>query len=201
MGSDHAANSGPRAHEPVDDTAPSPDEEERFVGAATRVVSWVLDAVAINLAAIAVGIGTELVLSIFPLAKNLKPLFAVIAGGAYIMWCALYFVAFWSMTGQTLGARLMQIRLETADRGRVRPARALLRWIGMNLAMLPLCAGYVPLLFKRRGFPDWLAHTLVLEAQQLSLAQARRATIRANLDGSRGQLSASSREAGPIRTR
>jgi len=43
--------------------------------------------------------------------------------------------------------------------------------------MLPLFAGYAPILFRRRGFPDWLAHTLVLEAQQESLAEARMARV------------------------
>ena len=73
----------------------------------------------------------------------------------------------------------MQIRLVTSGGGRVRPIRALVRWIGMNLAMLPLCAGYLPILWGRRGFPDWLARTLVLESGQVSLAEVRRTALRA----------------------
>jgi hypothetical protein len=83
----------------------------------------------------------------------------------------------------------MQIRLVTARGGRVKPARAVVRWVGMNLAMLPLFAGFAPILVGRRGFPDWLAHTEVLEARQLSLAQARMATLRAEGNG-RGRASA-----------
>ncbi|MGZ6640031.1 MAG: hypothetical protein ACXVII_45415 [Solirubrobacteraceae bacterium] len=60
----------------------------------------------------------------------------------------------------------------TATQQRVKPARALMRWVGMNLAMVPLFAGYVPILFRRRGFPDWLAKTLVLGAPQLSRSAA-----------------------------
>jgi uncharacterized RDD family membrane protein YckC len=148
-----------------------PEEGERFIGVVTRAVSWVIDAVLINLVAIMAGVGVALVFSIFPPAKNLKTPLHAIAGGVYIVWVALYFVGFWSMTGQTPGARVMQIRLLTAKRARVKPLRALIRWIGMNLAMLPLFAGYLPLLFKRRGFPDWLAKTLVIDAPQLSLAE------------------------------
>jgi uncharacterized RDD family membrane protein YckC len=149
-----------------------------FVGVVTRAVSWIIDAVLINVVAIGAGLGVALILSIFPLAKNLQPAFEAVAGVTYVLWAGVYFVAFWSITGQTPGARLMQIRLVTRTRGRVKPARAVIRWVGMNLAMLPLFAGYYPLLFRRRPFPDWLAKTLVLEAPQLSLAEARMESIR-----------------------
>ena len=42
----------------------------------------------------------------------------------------------------------------------------------MNVAMVPLPWGCVPIPFQRLGFPDWLAHTRVIEAPQLSLAAA-----------------------------
>ncbi len=157
---------------------PAATDDERFVGVATRVVSWVVDAVLINLASILAGAGTALVLSLFPLSADLKPALTAVAGVVYVLWAAAYFVVFWSTTGQTPGARVMQIRLLSASRERVGPKRALIRWIGMNLAMIPLFAGYLPILFRRRGFPDWLAHTLVVEASDVSWAQARRSSIK-----------------------
>ena len=144
------------------------------VGLATRAISWVMDVLLINLVAIITGLGAELVASIFPITKNLKPLFLAIAGAVYLAWTAAYFVVFWSMSGQTPGSRVMQVRLVAAGGGKVKPARALVRWIGMNLAMVPLPWGFVPIPFKRLGFPDWLAHTRVIEAPGLSIAQARR---------------------------
>jgi uncharacterized RDD family membrane protein YckC len=158
--------------------------EESQIGLVTRGVSWVLDAVLINLVAIITGLGIELIVSIFPLSKNLSSVMKPIAGVAYAVWCGLYFIVFWSTTGQTPGARVMQIRLVTADRKRLKPYRALVRWIGMNLAMLPLFLGFAPIAFRRRGFPDWLAHTLVLDAPQLSIAQARLAANRSAGDDS-----------------
>jgi uncharacterized RDD family membrane protein YckC len=155
----------------VQPAQPRSEGGERFIGVVTRAVSWVIDAVLINVVAIMAGVGAALVVSIFPPAKNVQTLLAGIAGALYVIWAALYFITFWSMTGQTPGARVMQIRQVTAKRGRVKPVRALIRWIGMNLAMLPLFAGYLPLLFKRRGFPDWVAKTLVIDAPQLSLAE------------------------------
>jgi uncharacterized RDD family membrane protein YckC len=154
------------------------EENRPDVGLATRVISWAVDILLINLVAIITGLGAQLIASIFPITKNLKPLFLAIAAGVYVVWTAAYFVVFWSMSGQTPGARLMQVRLVTPDGGKVKPVRALVRWVGMNVGMLPLPWGYVPIPFKRLGFPDWLAHTRVIEAPQLSIADARRAKTR-----------------------
>jgi uncharacterized RDD family membrane protein YckC len=148
------------------------------VGLVTRVISWVMDILIINLVAIITGLGAELVASIFPITKNLKPLFLALAGVVYVVWTAAYFVVFWSVSGQTPGSRVMQVRLVTPDGGKVRPVRALVRWVGMNLAMVPLPWGYVPIPFKRLGFPDWLANTRVIEAPGLSIADARRKRMR-----------------------
>ena len=52
------------------------------------------------------------------------------------------------------GARVMQIKVVTANGGRLRPQRALVRCAGVLLAAIPLFAGLVLILFddKRRGF-------------------------------------------------
>ena len=161
------------------------EEDLPYVGLVTRVISWGVDVLLINLVAIITGLGIELVASIFPITKNLKPLFLAIAAAVYVVWTAAYFVVFWSISGQTPGSRLMQVRLVTPGGGRVKPVRALVRWIGMNVAMLPLPWGYVPIPFKRLGFPDWLAHTRVIEAPQLSIAEARREKMRKTRSTSR----------------
>jgi uncharacterized RDD family membrane protein YckC len=161
------------------------EEHAPYVGLMTRLFSWAVDLLIINLVAIITGLGAQLIASIFPITKNLKPLFLAIAGGVYLLWTAAYFVAFWSVTGQTLGSRLMQVRLVTASGEKVKPVRALVRWIAMNLAMIPLPWGYVPIPFKRLGFPDWLAHTRVIEAKQLSIAATRQERSRDARDSSR----------------
>ena len=161
------------------------DENLRYVGLVTRVISWGVDLLLINLVAIITGVGIELIASIFPITKDLKPVFLAIAGGVYLVWTAAYFVVFWSISGQTPGSRLMQVRLVSPGGGRVKPVRALVRWIGMNVALLPLPWGYVPIPFKRLGFPDWLAHTRVIEAPGLSIAEAHQEKIRATRSSSR----------------
>jgi uncharacterized RDD family membrane protein YckC len=176
-----------RAEAPESGTGPQPTIEENapYVGLLTRLISWAVDFLLINLAAIITGLGVALIVAIFPITKHLQPVFAAIAGGVYVLWTAAYFVAFWSVTGQTPGSRLMQVRLVTPTGGKVPPARALVRWIGMNLAMVPLPWGYVPIPFRRLGFPDWLAHTRVIEVQQLSIAAVRQERLRDARGGSR----------------
>lgn len=175
--------------QPPNGIAPVPatplNEDVPYVGLLTRLLSWVVDVLVINLVAIITGLGAALIASVFPITKNLKPLFVAVAGTVYVLWTAAYFVALWSVTGQTLGSRLMQVRLVTASGGKVKPIRALVRWVGMNLAMVPLPWGYVPIPYRRLGFPDWFAHTRVVEAPQLSIAAARQERLRGTRDGSR----------------
>ena len=89
----------------------------------------------------------------------------------------------------------MQVRLVTASGEKVKLVRALVRWIGMNLAMVPLPWGYVPIPYRRLGFPDWLAHTRVVEAPELSIAAARQERMRDVRDASRKHLLPSRRKA------
>ena len=96
-----------------------------YVGLLTRVISWAVDVLLINLVAIITGLGVLLIVTLFPITKNLKPLFEAIGGGVYLLWTAAYFVAFWSITGQTLGSRVMQVRLVTpSGRGSNQSARS-----------------------------------------------------------------------------
>jgi uncharacterized RDD family membrane protein YckC len=70
----------------------------------------------------------------------------------------------------------MQIRVVTASLERVKPARGILRCIGLVLATLPLFLGYLPIVFdrRRRGLADWLAGTVVVNAPGPSIAEATR---------------------------
>jgi uncharacterized RDD family membrane protein YckC len=167
-----------------------PSQEEPFIGVVTRAIALMLDALLINAVATGAGLAAALILSMFPLENDLHSTFEVIAAVAYVVWIAVYFVASWSISGQTPGARVMRIRLVTTERAKVKPLRGLIRWIGMNLAMMPLFAGYLPILFGRRGFPDWLAGTLVLDAPQLPpLAEAKLERIRTAQSGSGAKVS------------
>ena len=81
----------------------------------------------------------------------------------------------------------MQIRVVSSAGDRVKPRWAVVRFVGVLLAALPLFAGFVPILFdaRRRGFQDWLAHTAVVNAPGPSIADVTRAKQRAIREASR----------------
>jgi uncharacterized RDD family membrane protein YckC len=100
------------------------DQTVPHVGLVTRAIAFTVDAALIILVAIVVGVGVSLILSRFHFAKGLHTVLVAIGAVACILWSLGYFVTFWSTTGQTPGARLMQIRLTTADGKPLKPCRA-----------------------------------------------------------------------------
>lgn len=138
----------------------------RYVGLVTRVASFVLDAAVITAVAILVGLGAVLVQGVLHLPSKVQTVIEAIGAAGYVLGTFGYFVAFWSATGQTPGGRVMQLRVLTPKGGRLKPRRGLVRCLGIILAALPLFLGFVPILFdrRRRGFQDWLAGSLVVDA-------------------------------------
>lgn len=143
-----------------------------YVGLVTRAIAFALDAALINVVAILTAAGAGLIAAVISIPEQLRTV-AVAAGGAlYLLWAAGYFVVFWSTTGQTPGNRVMRITVRAASGGVLRPRRALLRFIGLTLAALPLFAGYLIILVddRRRGLHDRLAGTVVTDAERDSPA-------------------------------
>ena len=67
--------------------------------------------------------------------------------------------------GQTPGMRLVNIRVSPGRSDRqLTAARALVRTVGLALAIIPCFLGFLPALFdsRRRALPDYLAGTVVL---------------------------------------
>ena len=147
-----------------------------YMGLITRGIAFVIDAALISLIAFMVGAAVALIGSLFHFPHQVKTILAVIGGVAYVLWAAGYFVGFWATTGQTPGDRIMQIRVLSAGLQRVKPARGIIRCVGLVLATVPLFVGYLPILFdtRRRGLADWLAQTVVVDAPGLSVAEATR---------------------------
>ena len=75
-----------------------------------------------------------------------------------------YFVVFWTSTGQTPGMRWLGLRVTTGDGGGVGVGRALIRVVGLGLAIVPLFAGFLPVLVddRRRALQDFMAGTIVV---------------------------------------
>jgi len=138
---------------------------EVYVGLVTRVVAFALDAAIVNGAAVATGAAVSLFLSVVSVPHAVRTALVAIGGVAYVVWTVGYFVTFWATTGQTPGSRVLRIRVRPSGGGRLPPRRALLRFIGLTLAAIPLFAGFLPILIddRRRGLQDWLARTVVVE--------------------------------------
>ena len=77
-----------------------------------------------------------------------------------------YFVACWSLAGQTLGMRLMSIRVTGPGGGRPSLGRSFGRYLATLLAVVPMLAGYLPVLAdgRRRALSDMLTGTTVVYA-------------------------------------
>ncbi len=141
--------------------------ELAYQGLVTRSIAFAIDGAIINVVAIVLGTGAALALSVLHLPESLDPVLVALGGATFLLWSIGYFVFFWSSTGETPGDRVMRIRVCMADGGGPpRPFRALVRLGALILAVIPLCAGLLPILVdgRRRGVHDMLVGTVVLAA-------------------------------------
>jgi uncharacterized RDD family membrane protein YckC len=137
-----------------------------YAGLVTRAIAAAIDALLIDLAALFVAAVVALVLSIFPVARDTKTLLAVIGGVLFAVWVIAYFVTFWTTTGQTPGDRVMHIQVLREDGQTLGPWHAALRLFGAVVGLI-FFLGYIPILLndRRRALHDWMAGTVVIEAQ------------------------------------
>jgi uncharacterized RDD family membrane protein YckC len=134
-----------------------------YAGLATRAVALAVDGLVSNGIYIA---GAALIGLAASIAGELRPewLVAALASLGWALTVATYFAGFWVVTGQTPGMRLMGLRVECADGGPLHLGQALVRLGGLLVSIIPLFAGFLPVLFddRRRGLADMLAGTVVL---------------------------------------
>jgi uncharacterized RDD family membrane protein YckC len=100
------------------------------------------------------------------LVGGLRPawLAGALLGSGWMLVVGTYFVLFWSSAGQTPGMRLLRVRVRGPDGNPPSIGPSLVRLVGLVLAIVPIFAGFIPVLFteRRRGLPDLLAGTVVL---------------------------------------
>ena len=133
-----------------------------YGGIATRAIALATDAaLTVVLFMSIVGIAS-LVAS---LVGGLRPqwLVGVLLASGWLLVVGTYFVLFWSAAGQTPGMRLLHLRVLGPGGQPPSFGRSLVRLAGLGLAIVPLFAGFVPVLFteQRRGLADFLAGTVV----------------------------------------
>ena len=138
-----------------------------YAGIATRAVALVIDA------ALSQGlfvVGAAMLGLVASLVGDIGPdwVVASLLSGGWAITMTVYFVCFWAVTGQTPGMRLMHVRVVTRHGAPPSIGRGLVRLAGLILAIIPLFAGFLPVLVddRRRGLADMLAGTVVLYADR-----------------------------------
>jgi uncharacterized RDD family membrane protein YckC len=137
-----------------------------YAGLVSRAVAFAVDAVIVHVVLLTAGALLSFGTSLFG-GLHLNGLVSVVAALGWVLVVGTYFVVFWTVTGQTLGMRLMGLRLTSRNGAPPTGGRSLLRLFGLALAIVPVFAGFLPALFdsRRRALPDFLAGTVVLHAE------------------------------------
>jgi uncharacterized RDD family membrane protein YckC len=139
-----------------------------FAGIATRAAALAIDAsvILVAYASLAALVGV-----IASLVGGLRPewLAAILLGSGWVLFAGGYLVLFWSGAGQTLGMRLLHLRVRGHGDSPPSFVRAVVRALGTLVAIIPFFAGYLPVLFdeRRRGLPDFMAGTEVVYDERL----------------------------------
>ena len=132
-------------------------------GIATRGIALATDAAVALVIYMAVVGMASLVAS---LVGSLRPawLAGLLLASGWTLVMGTYFVLFWSSAGQTPGMRLLRVRVRRLDGSALSIGRSLLRLVGLLLSIVPLGAGFIPVLFteRRRGLADFIAGTVVV---------------------------------------
>jgi uncharacterized RDD family membrane protein YckC len=94
----------------------------------------------------------------------------VLLGAGWSLLAGFYFALFWTLVGQTPGMRMMRLRIMDRRGTPPRFGRAVVRLVASILAIAPLFAGLVPVLYdgRRRALQDFVAGTVVMADDSLS---------------------------------
>jgi uncharacterized RDD family membrane protein YckC len=141
-------------------------------GLVTRVVSFGLDALIVNLAFSGIAAIAALITSAFTGNSNgVSDLALAVGTAAWLALGGVYLVGFWSLAGQTLGMRFLGIRLGT-EGGGLPFRRSLKRLLGMVLATIPFFLGFLGILFdeRRRAWDDRLSGVDVVYYEERDVA-------------------------------
>ncbi len=80
-----------------------------------------------------------------------------------------YFVVLWSSTGggQTLGMRILNLKVLRTDGSELTPVQALIRWVGLFISFAALLIGVIWVAFDadKQGWHDKIAGTYVIKTK------------------------------------
>jgi len=86
--------------------------------------------------------------------------------GFGILFGPVYFIALWTLTGQTIGKYVMGVRIVRLNGHHVNLLAAIIRYIGYFVSLIPFGLGFFRVLIsdRRRGWHDQMAGTCVIYA-------------------------------------
>jgi uncharacterized RDD family membrane protein YckC len=113
-----------------------------------RVVARIIDAIILAIIGVA-----------------LSSIDANLAGTLSLPISVIYFVYFWSTTGQTIGHKVMGLRVVRTDGSSLDVVGAIIRYIGAIVSAIPLGLGYLWVIWdpKKQGWHDKIAGTYVIK--------------------------------------
>lgn len=134
-----------------------------YAGIASRAVALGIDIVIVDLAVL-FGAGLLALVGSLVGDPHLDTVGKLLAAGAWLAVVVTYFVVFWSSAGQTPGMRALGLRVTTGDGAVMGVGHALIRVVGLGLAIVPFFAGFLPVLVddRRRALQDFMAGTIVV---------------------------------------
>jgi uncharacterized RDD family membrane protein YckC len=132
-----------------------------YGGVATRGFAFAVDLVLLGVSFLAVTAFVALAASL--LGHVSQWILAGLLAFGWIVAAALYFVFFWTATGQTPGMRVMHQRMACPDGGPPHVLRALVRFA----VLIVVTVGFVTILFdkRRRALHDMVAGTVVASVE------------------------------------
>jgi uncharacterized RDD family membrane protein YckC len=152
----------------------------QYAGFLSRAVGLILDYAIISAIILGTGVlvtllfgGLRIDLAACPAGTSIdSPATLACVGGRWflivfaIILSPLYYAFFWSLTGQTIGQRVMGLRVVRLNGRRMGFFRSLLRWIGYQVCIFTLGIGFLWVLVdnRRMGWHDKLARTCVIYA-------------------------------------
>jgi uncharacterized RDD family membrane protein YckC len=137
-----------------------------YAGVVSRAIALAIDAAIVQATLLLVAALLGLVATLVG-GLDLGPVGQALVAAAWVAATAAYFVVSWSLAGQTLGQRAMQLVVVRAHgAGPPTPMRSTVRVLWLGLCIVPLFAGFLPALVddRRRGLHDIVAGTVVVHA-------------------------------------
>jgi uncharacterized RDD family membrane protein YckC len=154
--------------------------EGQYAGFLSRAVGLILDYAIVSAVVIGTGLLTMLLFSSFSIDLNtcsggtaftsISDLACSAGRGFLVLFTLvfgpLYYLVFWMLTGQTVGQRVMGLRVVRLNGRRLGFLSSLLRCIGYQLCIATVGIGFLWVLIdnRRMGWHDKLARTCVIYA-------------------------------------